>query len=130
VDDFMARALVMRAQPAAQRDAEVEVEEQAAGADTSLTSDAAYVEIESSARLITPVVPVVPVPKFAPLRVQPELVALPGRPQADKPATLPDEPPRYASRNWRAEAWDRERERELRATGRRSDSVARRRSGS
>ena len=133
VDDFMARALVMRAQPAAQRDAEVEVEEQAAGADTSLTSDATYEEIESSARLITPVVPVVPVvpvPKFAPLRVQPELVALPGRPQADKSATLPDEPPRYASRNWRAEAWDRERERELRATGRRSDSVARRRSGS
>jgi hypothetical protein len=40
---------------------------------------------------------------------------------------LPDEPPRYASRNWRAEAWDREREREMRAGERRRDLAARRR---
>jgi hypothetical protein len=36
-----------------------------------------------------------------------------------------DEAPRYASRNWRAEAWDRERERE-----RRPDTSPRRRAGS
>jgi hypothetical protein len=41
-----------------------------------------------------------------------------------------DEPPRYASRNWRAEAWNRERERELRTVERRSNIVGLRRSGS
>jgi hypothetical protein len=40
-----------------------------------------------------------------------------------------DEPPRYASRNWRAEAWNRERERELRTVERHPDRIARRRSG-
>ena len=39
---------------------------------------------------------------------------------------LPTKPPRYASRNWRAEAWERERERELRAIERRPDRARRR----
>jgi hypothetical protein len=39
-----------------------------------------------------------------------------------------DESPRFASRNWRAEAWDREREREMRAIEHRPDMAARRRS--
>ncbi len=38
---------------------------------------------------------------------------------------VPDEP-RYSSANWRAEAWERERERELRAAERRPDIVRRR----
>jgi hypothetical protein len=54
---------------------------------------------------------------------------MPGRPQSSEQASH-DEAPRYASRNWRAEAWDRERERELRAVERRPESAARRRSGS
>jgi hypothetical protein len=41
-----------------------------------------------------------------------------------------DDTPRFASRNWRAEAWDRERERELRSVERRSEINPRRRAGS
>jgi len=55
---------------------------------------------------------------------------MPGRPQLEDSAPQPDEPPRFASRNWRAEAWDREREREMRAVGHRPENPARRRSGS
>jgi len=43
-------------------------------------------------------------------------------------ARIPEETPRYNSRNWRAEAWERERERELRAIENRPDMAARRRS--
>jgi hypothetical protein len=41
-----------------------------------------------------------------------ELVAVPPKPRAEEAAVPVDEPPRYASRNWRAAAWERERERE------------------
>ncbi len=41
-----------------------------------------------------------------------------------------EEAPRFASRNFRAEAWDRERERTLRTVDRRPGILARRRSGS
>jgi hypothetical protein len=68
----------------------------------------------------------VPVPKRPPFRAQPELVAMPGRFQAEEHSPESDEPPRFASRNWRAEAWDRERERE-RAAERHPDRAARRR---
>jgi hypothetical protein len=54
---------------------------------------------------------------------------MPGRGAAEEPVPL-DEPPRFASRNWRAEAWDRERERELRSVERRPDISPRRRAGS
>jgi hypothetical protein len=53
VDDFMARALTARVPQAAQIDVDDEYMEQSMGADTSLTSNAAYEEVESSARLIT-----------------------------------------------------------------------------
>jgi hypothetical protein len=53
VDDFMARALTTRVPQAAQIDVDDEYMEQSMGADTSLTSNAAYEEVESSARLIT-----------------------------------------------------------------------------
>jgi hypothetical protein len=53
---------------------------------------------------------------------------MPGRPYAETLAPVVDEPPRYASRNWRAEAWERERKRELSAIERRPDIAARRRS--
>ena len=125
VDDFMARALAVRLQPAAE---EGQVEVRAAATDTSLTSSAAHVEVESSARLLTPPVPINPQrPTF---RAPAELVAMPGRLKAEEPVPPIDEPPRYASRNWRAEAWNRERERELRTVERRSNMVGLRRSGS
>ena len=126
VDDFMARALAVRPQPGAEEQAEVEVP--AVATDANLTSNAAYVEAESSARLLMPPTP--ELPKRPPSKVQAELVAMPGRVQAEEPSLAPDEPPCYASRNWRAEAWDRERERELRAGERRPDGAARRHSSS
>jgi hypothetical protein len=101
--------------------------------DASLTSSAAYPEPDSSARLIvppaivpqavTPPAPVLPRPAYRP---QPELVTTPPRPHLANPIAHLEESPRYASRNWRAEAWERERERELRAIGNRPGIAARR----
>ena len=58
-----------------------------------------------------------------------ELVTLPVRPRIEEARGAVDEPPRYASRNWRAAAWEREREREreLRAIERHPGLSARRR---
>jgi hypothetical protein len=124
VDDFMARALSARPQQTALNDDE---EEQPARTDTSLTSAAAYPEVESSARLI-------PAPLSAAARLAPrppmEVVPAPVRVLAEEAGAGADEAPRFASRSWRAEAWERERERELRAVERRPESGARRRAGS
>jgi hypothetical protein len=132
VDEFMAKAIAVRTQSAAAEPSEMHervqerVQEQAVGVDSSLTSSAAYVETESSARMLPPAPPALPI---TPIRPQAELVAIPGRLHPEGPAAPPlDEPPRFASRNWRAEAWERERERELRAIERRPDIAARRRS--
>lgn len=122
VDEFMAKSIAVRAQRTVEADA-VEAESQAA-TDTSLTSGPAHEEPESSARTLTPPVPVLPKPVFFP---QPEVVIMPPRPHPEALAALTAEP-RYASRNWRAEAWERERERELRAIANHPDIAARRRS--
>jgi len=106
---------------------DVAIQHQPAATDASLTSDSAHEEVESSARLVTAPLPTVP--RRQPLRPTAELVPMPARPAAE-PSALPEEPPRYNSRNWRAEAWDRERERELRSVERLPDTSARRRSGS
>jgi hypothetical protein len=122
VDEFMAKAIAVRTHAGA---ADIsEVHEREAGVDTSLTSSAAYIEVESSARLVTPP-PAVPVTPFRP---QPELLTMQAKPQAESLAPPPEEPAHIASRNWRAEAWERERARELRAVERRPDIAARRRS--
>jgi hypothetical protein len=123
VDEFIAKAIAVKGQ-AATADA-AEVHEQAVGVDTSLTSNAAYVEVESSARLIAPPTPSAPA---APVRVPAGLVAMPGRPYSDVQTPPVEEPPRFVSRSWRAEAWERERQRELRAVENRPDIAARRRS--
>jgi hypothetical protein len=137
MDDFMARTLAARLPQAAADDAASEVQEtavkdtvlkQALGTDTSLTSSAAFedAEFESSARLIPAPAPVAPA--RPPLRTPMELVAAPARPNAGETIVpVDDEPPRFATRNWRAAAWERERERELRANDRHSASPARRR---
>lgn len=125
VDEFMARILAVRLQPGVATEGEAEAPALAT-TDTSLTSDAAYGEVESSARLLTPPEPVLPLRPL--LKPAAELLSMPGRPQTGPGVPLPDESPRFASRSWRAEAWDRERERELRAVERRPDIVARRRS--
>jgi hypothetical protein len=134
VDDFMARALTARVPQIAQDQDEDEVMEQAVGADTSLTSGAAYREIESSARLIptparTAAAPKPVAPRPAALPRPMELVVVPVRPSIEEAVAPADEPPRFASRNWRAAAWEREREREreLRTGGHHLGMTARRR---
>jgi hypothetical protein len=139
VDEFMARAISTKPQQATAEELEQEVRPVAHNTDASLTSNAAYEsrlpydEVESEARLIP--APVTMVPKRPPLRVPqasaenpPHLPRLAIEPQAQPVAVPPAPAPAFSSRNWRAEAWERERERELRAVGRQPESVARRRS--
>jgi hypothetical protein len=131
VDEFMARTIAVSMRTGIAE--EPAVENPVAAIDASLTSkdaneQAEFEEVESSARLIP--APEQPLPKRAPFRPSAELVAMPARPAVEAPAPAPAEPPRYTSRNWRAEAWDREREREMRAVERRPDNNPRRRSGS
>ncbi len=152
VDEFMAKSIAVRAKHPVEEPAEQIDPEPPAVVDASLTSDAANphaanplaanplaadIDPESSARLITPPVPVIappapvlPKPVYRPQpepvsRPQPELVTTPPRQRTDYVPTIEDTP-RYASRNWRAEAWDRERERELRAIDNRPSIAARR----
>ena len=118
VDDFMAKALSARVAAAPSQDeAEDEVMEQAAGADTSLTSDAAYGGSRVLRAADCPQAAEAPdaAPAASASRADgADCRCRQGR--AARSAVLPPyEPPRYASRNWRAEAWERERERELRA---------------
>jgi hypothetical protein len=146
VDDFMARALTVRVPRAAAMDVDDEFMDQAVGHDTSLTSntayksDTAYKEVESSARLLptpsaaaparplTPSVPIAPAAAArAPLRMPMEIVSPAPRPRIEEVQPPVEETPRYASRNWRAAAWERERERELRTVERHTGLAARRR---
>jgi hypothetical protein len=136
VDDFMARDVAARMQRGIVD--EVDLDVQAPGTDTSLTSNAAYIEVESSARLVTPVAPALPkrmglapaFPSAIPAASMPwkSGAALVAMPQAEVAAAQSDEPPGFRSRNSRAEAWNRERERELREVGGRADISPRRRS--
>jgi hypothetical protein len=123
VDEFMAKSIAVRPQRSAGMDESAPVSP--AVADTSLTSSAAHGELESSARLLTPPAPITPQPVFRP---QPELVTMPSWQHAEDFPPIPREKPRSASRNWRAEAWEREREREQRAIENRPDIAERRRS--
>jgi hypothetical protein len=131
VDEFMARTLAVRPQPAVAEQAEVAAS--LMDTDASLTSNAAYPDFESSARLISSAAASAPSAAAlakAPVRPLGELVALPTRILPDQPALAPDEAPRFASRNWRAGAWDRERERNEHPADLRPSVIARRRSGS
>ncbi len=166
VDEFMAKAIAVRAQRPVDEPAE-EIARDLPVVDASLTSDAAYadmasansanpvlanIDLESSARIISPpaIAPPAPVPTATAFRPQPEIAPpappspmqplpsiprpayrpqpelVPPRPHSAEHAPAPEESPRYASRNWRAEAWERERERELRAMGKRPDVDSRR----
>ena len=117
----MAKAIAQRPQHKADTD-EAAVQAPAVS-DTSLTSDAAYAEPEFPARILTPPAPIPPEPFFGP---QPEVVTMPMRLQSENSPPLRDEKQRSASRDWRAEAWERERERGLREN--RTDIAGRRRS--
>jgi hypothetical protein len=113
VDEFIARTTEVRSQTNAAATADM------ACTDTSLTSAAARGALRPAARQRTPA----ELPTAEP-KAQPEVLAMPERPCTEK-MILPE--PRFASRSWRAEAWERERERELRAIERHPE-IARRRS--
>jgi hypothetical protein len=125
VDEYITSAQAVRPQVGVAEEAQVAAP--AAATDTSLTSNAAYGKAESSALL--PETLALIQPKRLPLRAQPELVTMPGKQQAEEPLLASGEPPSFASRNWRADAWERERERQMRAVERQPDRTARRRSG-
>jgi len=122
VDDFMARALKVNTSQADTSEAPNEAIKLAMGTDTSLISNTAFEEEDeygSSARLIPTPEPVEPV--RLPLRMPMELVTDAVQPRVEKAVIPAAEAPRYASRNWRAAAWERERERAgSGTTGRRS----------
>src|SRR5208282_2663523 len=73
VDDFMARTLTSRAHPAAAE--EIEAEEKALPTDASLTSGAPHVEVESSARLLTPPVTILSKRPILRLPAEPDVEA-------------------------------------------------------
>lgn len=130
VDEFMARTIEVRVQ--ASSGEEVGTPHPVLTTDVSLTSNEAHgrsasLELEPSARMLTPPEPVFSKP--LPIKAPAELVAMPGR-QPSEELRVPDLALRYTSRNWRAEAWDREREREMRAVERQPNTSVRRRSGS
>jgi hypothetical protein len=120
VDEFMARSVAGRMQTGA----ESEADERTPSIDASLTPSASYDGFESSARLLTTPDPAAATRGFKP---QPELVAITPRAAAETATALPPpETPRYASRSWHAEAWERERARELRAAEQHPEIVRRR----
>lgn len=125
VDDFMARSIAVRVHKGEVDPVEAVSDVPEASAplpverpsltDTSLTSSAAFVEEESSARLITPPDP----PTRPAARIPAALVRMPDRSRADDEVLRDEEAePRCTTNNWRAEAWERERERELRSSAR------------
>lgn len=137
VDEFMARTLSSRPVSAA---AEASVEELSlATTDTSLTSSALEdIELESSARLIptpqpVPVAkpalrPVSSPPKRTSLSVPVELISPVARLVAEESIRPIEEVPRPSNaRSWRAEAWEREREREMHTVERCPEIAKRRR---
>ncbi len=130
VNEFIAKSIAVRAQ----RNGEAAEAETPVVNDTSLTNTAAA-EVESSACLLPALVPLPPkpTPRLQPElvtmpnhRPQPELVTMPARPYPKDLPQLPAETLRYASRRWHAEAWERERERELRAIENHPEIAARR----
>lgn len=142
LDDFMARAIGHKTQTESDTSVVTAAlihetnhsSSASAGTDASLTSKAAYDAVESSARLITPAVPSLPTITPKPSA---EMVTFGGKkwidtvipPIAIPPIPIPSiEDPRYASRTRRAEAWERERERESRGQDCGTD-LARRRAG-
>jgi len=124
VDEFIAKSVALRAQRAAEA-GEAEAEPAVMPTDISLASAAASIEVESSARLISPPAPVPAISTYRPL---PEIVTMTPRSAPQDLPPLPADTLRYASRRWHAEAWERERERELRAIENHPDIAARRRS--
>jgi hypothetical protein len=116
-DDFMERIISRRAQAGANDEQERRI---TASNDTSLIGANAGDEFESSARLISAPITAPSVPRPAATLIPMTARALP------ESVTPSQDPPRYASRTWHAEAWQRERERNQQAPDRRPEGLARR----
>jgi hypothetical protein len=107
LDDFIAGTMQARTPQATEAS---EREEPIAATDGSLTSAAAYSKTSSAVSIPTPIArpsQVVPASIAAPT---PSRDGLQGRAMDGASAAI-DDPPSYGSRRWRAEAWERERER-------------------
>jgi hypothetical protein len=135
VDEFMAKALSHRVQASVADNSDM-IEADPIRTDASLTSSDEFIEVESSARLLPTPTPIAP--KRLPFQTPVEIVAISDRPliplsergSVEEISVQLGEVPRFNSRAWRAEAWEREREREQRAAERRPDIAARRRAHS
>ena len=135
-DDFIARviqgkAVSARRQPEMAENISLEM----ASMDTSVIAARPNLEATLPALLKGALQsqPVLPMPAHRPqlesrpepeYRPQPTLVPMPAAIVTPLPL---DEPPRYSNRHWRADAWEREREREARAAERRPENPPRRR---
>jgi hypothetical protein len=127
VDEFMAKSIAVRAQRSDEDEPAMPVT-----TDTSLTSKSAYDEasmrkatfddVESRVRLLSPIEASAASPSQRPVA---GLVTVPLQTNTAEIGPIADGP-HYSSANWRAEAWEREREREMRAAERQSDNVRRR----
>lgn len=125
VDEFMARTIAGRVATTTSEAAESRGMLKSTP-DASLTSPSAYPEFESSARLLSSggesftrsVTKPSAIPPAPALPLQPRLVEAAPISAAMPPRS--EEIPNYASRRWRAEAWERERNRELRSSERHS----------
>ncbi len=143
VDEFMARTIAGRlaATPVTENPVlgppppePVKADRTRSEMDASLTSRAAYAEIESSGRLVTSPAASVPAPRSSAALVSAlpaVVVSMPARSIVEPPLTSAaappvDDPPAFSSRRWRAEAWERERSRELRAVERHPDNLRQR----
>ena len=125
VDEYIARMASSRL-PAAESD-EAPMVLPKAMADASLTSDFAFDDEGSSARLITPVALPIAKPPVAETACAPPVEMQPAA-----PVILPLTPAAGSyqgngARHWRAEAWQRERERESRTQDRQTENAIRRR---
>ncbi len=123
VDEFMARTIAGRAvSPVAETALATESQPLT---DASLTSKAAYCEPQPSRSAL-------PVPLRPLLAAAGIVVPMQPKSPVDEPGPAPtaphiDDVPNFTSRRWRAEAWERERERELHAVERRGENAARHR---
>lgn len=109
LDEFIARTATARAQAPA---LDAEADEPAVATDTSLASGA----VSARPALAAKPLPAAVLPSSAPPVASAAVIAI-ARSHAVEPAHGPglappvDNTPNYASRHWRAEAWERERER-------------------
>jgi len=107
LDEFIAGTMQARTPQATEAS---EHEGPIAATDRSLTSAAAYSKTSSAVSIATPIAPPLQVVSASIAAKTTSPAGAQGR-AVDGPSSAIDDPPSYGSRRWRAEAWERERER-------------------